>query len=91
MVRDGSEVDLGLWSDIIDKRTLIIPMDTHVVHVALRLGLITSRSTSMANALRLSAVLRRVFPDDPLKGDFALFGTGIEAALSRQSQRQSGR
>lgn len=91
MVRDGSQVDLGLWSDIIDKRTLIIPMDTHVVHVALRLGLITSRSTSMANALRLSAVLRRVFPDDPLKGDFALFGTGIEAVLSRQSQRQSGR
>jgi hypothetical protein len=45
----------------------------------------------MANALRLSAVLRRVFPDDPLKADFALFGTGIEAQLSRQSQRQSGR
>lgn len=91
MVRDGSPVDLGLWSDIIDKRTLIIPMDTHVVRQATSLGLITSRSTSMANALRLSAVLRRVFPDDPLKADFALFGTGIEAQLSRQSQRQSGR
>lgn len=26
MVRDGSEVDLGLWSTVIDKRTLIMPL-----------------------------------------------------------------
>ena len=32
MVRDNSPVDLGLWSDLIDKSTLIIPMDTHVLH-----------------------------------------------------------
>ena len=77
MARDGSPVDLGLWADIIDKRTLVIPMDTHVVQEATRLGLITSRSTSMANAMKLSRRLAECFPDDPIKGDFALFGIGV--------------
>ncbi|MDO4208264.1 MAG: TIGR02757 family protein [bacterium] len=78
MVRSASPVDLGLWSDIIDRRTLIIPMDTHVVQEAMRLGLLTSRSTSMPNAIRLSERLRDIFPDDPLRGDFALFGLGVD-------------
>ena len=78
MVRDNSHVDLGLWTDIIDKRSLIIPMDTHVVQEAMRLGLITSRSTSMANAMKLSRKLAECFPDDPARGDFALFGVGVD-------------
>lgn len=78
MVRDNSPVDLGLWSDFIDKRTLIVPMDTHVVQEANRLGLLKSKAASMSSALRLTNVLRDVFPDDPLKGDFALFGIGVD-------------
>ena len=78
MVRDGSPVDLGLWSDIIDRRTLIIPMDTHVLQEAQRLGLLTSNTTSMSTAIRLTDRLREIFPDDPLKGDFALFGLGVD-------------
>lgn len=74
MVRDGSCVDLGLWRGIVDKRSLIMPLDTHVVEQANSLGLLSSRSTTMAAAQRLSSLMLRVFPDDPLKGDFALFG-----------------
>ena len=77
MVRDGSPVDLGLWASKIDKRSLIMPLDTHVLTEASRLGLITSRCTSMSAARRLTAALAEVFPDDPLKGDFALFGYGV--------------
>lgn len=77
MVRDNSPVDLGLWSSFIDKRTLIMPMDTHVVQQACRLGLLTSRSGSMAAARKLTARMSEIFPDDPLKGDFALFGYGV--------------
>ena len=77
MVRDNSPVDLGLWADIIDKRTLIIPLDTHVLHEANKLSLIQSSTTSMSTARKLTTVLKEVFPDDPLKGDFALFGYGI--------------
>ncbi len=78
MVRNGSPVDLGLWADLIDRRTLVVPMDTHVVQEAQRLGLLTSRCASMSAARRLTDVLRIIWPDDPLCGDFALFGVGVD-------------
>lgn len=78
MVRSGSPVDLGLWADIIDRRTLIMPLDTHVVSEAHRMGLLHSRTASMAAARRLTDAMLDVFPDDPLKGDFALFGLGVD-------------
>ena len=77
MVRDNSPVDLGLWADKIDRKSLIIPMDTHVLTEAGKLGLVNSRTASMSAARRLTAALAQVFPDDPLKGDFALFGYGV--------------
>lgn len=77
MVRSDSPVDLGLWSDFVDRRTLIMPLDTHVVSQSVRLGLLTSSSASMSAARRLTASLATVFPDDPLRGDFALFGYGV--------------
>lgn len=78
MVRDGSPVDLGLWDDIIDRRSLIMPLDTHVVQEACRMRLLTSRTASMSTARRLTDAMLEVFPDDPLKGDFALFGLGVD-------------
>ena len=78
MVRDESPVDLGIWSDIIDKRTLIVPMDTHVLQEASRFGLLQSKAASMSTAIKLTDKLREIFPDDPLKGDFALFGLGVD-------------
>ena len=79
MVRSGSPVDIGIWSDFIDRRTLIIPLDTHVLHQSVRLELLTSKTATMATAKRLTDRLSRIFPDDPLKGDFALFGYGVNA------------
>lgn len=80
MVRDNSPVDLGLWTDFIDKRTLVMPLDTHVVTQSQRLGLIACKNTSMRVAQKLTATLTQIFPDDPLKGDFALFGYGVNNA-----------
>ncbi|MBP5791514.1 MAG: TIGR02757 family protein [Kiritimatiellae bacterium] len=77
MVRDNSPVDLGLWADFVDKRSLVIPMDVHVRDEAKKLGLVKSDCTSMAAAVRLTEKLREIFPDDPLKADFALFGLGV--------------
>ena len=78
MVRSDSPVDLGLWADIIDRRSLIMPLDTHVVQEACRMGLLASRTTSMSTARRLTDCMLEIFPDDPLKGDFALFGLGVD-------------
>ena len=77
MVRDNSPVDLGIWKDAIDKRTLIMPLDTHVLTQAQRLKLLKSKSTSMSIAKKLTAEMAKVFPNDPLKADFALFGYGV--------------
>lgn len=80
MVRGSSPVDIGLWADIIDKRTLVVPLDTHVLQEACRLGLLKSRVASMSAARRLTAALAEAFPDDPCRGDFALFGVGVDGS-----------
>ena len=77
MVRSGSPVDLGLWADFIDSRTLIMPLDTHVLQQSVRLGLLNSKTATMSTARRLTEALATIFPDDPLRGDFALFGYGV--------------
>ena len=77
MARDSSPVDLGLWSGFIDRRTIVVPLDTHVVQEACKLGLLKSRCSSMCAARRLTAVLAEAFPGDPCRGDFALFGYGV--------------
>lgn len=91
MVRDHSPVDLGLWSHFIDKRSLIMPLDTHVLTEACSLGLMRCRTASMSSALKLTERLAAIFPDDPLKGDFALFGYGIDkdAKATRQVRIES--
>lgn len=77
MVRDNSPVDMGCWSDIISKRNLLIPLDTHVHSMALLLGLTQRKQEDMVTAIEITEKFRQVFPDDPSKGDFALFGYGI--------------
>ena len=77
MARDGSPVDFGLWSGWFDKSTLLVPLDVHVVRQARRLGLLRSDAATMRAARQLTARLAEVFPGDPCKGDFALYGLGI--------------
>ena len=79
MVRTGSPVDLGLWSGFIDRKTLVVPLDTHVLQEAKKLGLVRSSTASMSAARRLTSALAEAFPDDPARGDFALFGYGVDA------------
>ena len=86
MVRDNSPVDIGLWSDFIDKRTLVMPLDTHVIQQSMRLGLLESAAASMSAARRLTATLTEVFPEDPLKGDFALFGYGSTSTSMKSTK-----
>lgn len=83
MVRSGSPVDLGLWADSVDRGTLVIPLDTHVLQESERLGLVKSSCASMCAARRLTAVLAEAFPGDPCRGDYALFGYGVDAERER--------
>ena len=78
MVRRGSPVDLGLWTWA-DPANLLIPLDTHVMQEAVKLGLIPQTSAaSRKTAECLTTALSEVFPGDPCRGDFALFGLGVD-------------
>ncbi len=79
MVRkDNAGVDFGLWKKL-KPCQLICPLDLHVDRVARKLGLITRKQTDWRTAVELTANLKKLDPDDPVKYDFALFGLGIEA------------
>ena len=88
MVRDNSPVDLGLWKDWYHKKDLLIPLDTHVMQEAARLGLFETTkngnipSASMKTDIQLTGLMNRVFPGDPCKADFALFGIGVDKERS---------
>ena len=75
MVREPP-VDLGLWKDFVGRGQLIMPLDAHVLKQARKLSLLAKESTTMATARKLTAIMSEVFPGDPLRGDFALYGLG---------------
>ncbi|RED97501.1 TIGR02757 family protein [Marinoscillum furvescens] len=78
MVRaDDCGVDFGLWKRI-EPGQLVCPCDLHVDRVARKLGLITRKQTDWKTAQELTANLRKLDPEDPVKYDFALFGLGVE-------------
>ena len=79
MVRTGSPVDLGLWTWY-PPTELIMPLDIHVMQTAIRFKLLPSTARpDLKTAIRLTEIMKTVFPDDPLKGDFALFGYGVDS------------
>lgn len=81
MVRkDDKGVDFGLWERI-RPADLICPCDVHVDRVARKLGLISRKQTDWLTALELTAKLRELDPEDPVRYDFALFGLGVEKEM----------
>ena len=76
MVRDDGKVDLGLWKNS-DKKDLILPLDVHVYAQASALNLTSRRQKDIITATEITDAFREIWPDDPCKGDFALFGNGV--------------
>lgn len=86
MTRGNSPVDMGVWRKVKPDK-LVIPLDTHVHRTALELGLTNRKRADMRTAVEITDAMRNVFPDDPLKGDFALFGYGIEHKKERYDSK----
>ena len=76
MVRCDGKVDLGIWKDS-DPAALLIPLDVHVHDVATALGLTARRQKDITTVREITDVFAGIFPGDPCKGDFALFGYGV--------------
>lgn len=76
MCRKNSPVDLGIWS-CIQMSQLLIPLDTHVASTSRHLGLLRRNNNDMEAVIELTENCRQIFPNDPCKCDYALFGYGI--------------
>ena len=66
------QMRVRVWKGI-DKRELIIPLDVHVHRSAANLGITARRSADIRTAEEITRFLLKVFPEDPVLGDFALF------------------
>ncbi|MGN1215597.1 MAG: DUF2400 domain-containing protein, partial [Candidatus Cryptobacteroides sp.] len=76
MVRNDGKVDLGIWQDT-DPASLLVPLDVHVHRVASVLGLTSRKQKDIVTVSEITGAFGEIFPGDPCKGDFALFGYGV--------------
>ena len=76
MVRDDN-LDLGLWHGV-DKKDLILPLDTHTFKVSQKLGLLDRQSYDLKSALLITNKLKEFDSLDPIKYDFSLYRIGQE-------------
>jgi uncharacterized protein (TIGR02757 family) len=75
MVRN-KDIDFGLWRDVVPSK-LIIPLDTHIGRVSRCLGFTERKANDWKTAVEITASLKALDPEDPLKYDFALCHRGI--------------
>jgi uncharacterized protein (TIGR02757 family) len=75
MVRRDA-LDLGIWTAV-SPSELIVPLDTHIVRVGRCLGLTRYVSPGWAMASDITAALRRLDPDDPVRYDFSMCHMGM--------------
>jgi len=75
MARPADGVDLGLWT--LSPSRLLVPVDTHIHKLSMNLGLTERKNVSWKAAEEITASLRRLDPDDPVKYDFSLCHLGM--------------
>ena len=81
MVRkDKRGVDFGIWQGI-SPAQLCLPLDIHTGNVSRALGLLNRKQNDWQAVEEITAVLRTMDPNDPVKYDFALFGLGVDKFL----------
>ncbi len=75
MVRD-KDVDFGMWKRI-PKNKLVIPLDTHIAKISIKLGLTSRKTPDWKMAEEITESLKLYDADDPLKFDFVLCHMGM--------------
>lgn len=68
--------DLGIWSGVATSE-LVMPVDTHVARICRYLGLSSRASGDWKMAAEITAGLRVLDPDDPVRYDWAISRLGI--------------
>lgn len=75
MVRKD-QVDPGIWTSILSSK-LIVPLDTHMHKIGLKLKLTERKTADMKTALEITKAFKIISPEDPVKYDFSLTRFGI--------------
>lgn len=75
MIRSDA-VDFGIWKSI-PAAKLVVPLDTHVIRVGRCLRLTRYTTPGWKMAADITASLRTLDPDDPVKYDFSLCHLGM--------------
>lgn len=73
------EVDLGVWPSLPPAK-LVVPLDTHVVRLSRCLRLTRYVSPGWKMAADITASLRQLDPQDPVRFDFSLCHVGMMGA-----------
>ncbi|MBM9502701.1 TIGR02757 family protein [Leptospira sp. 201903071] len=68
--------DLGIYNSISEKE-LIFPLDIHIQRIASVLKISSRKTADWRKAEEITAFFRKIFPEDPVRGDFALSRLGI--------------
>jgi len=88
MVRRDA-IDLGVWTRVSPSR-LVVPLDTHVIRLGQCLRLTRRVSPGWSMAADVTASLRVVDRDDPVRFDFSLCHVGMMNACGyKRAQRDS--
>ena len=75
MVRHD-EVDPGVWKEL-PPSILIVPLDTHMHRISLKMGLTKRKQADIRTALEITRAFGSIYPEDPVRYDFALTRLGI--------------
>lgn len=85
LVRPDDGIDLGIWSGVSPSQ-LVIPVDLHIRRIARSLGLTGRNQADWKMACEITARLRELDPDDPVKYDFSLCHLGISEGCDGKSE-----
>lgn len=74
------EIDPGGWTGI-PVNKLIIPLDTHILKISKMFQLTNRKDGGMKTALQITANLKKIDRNDPIRFDFSLTRPGIHPEL----------
>ena len=64
-----------------NKKNLLIPLDTHTFNISQKLGLLSRKTYDLKAVLELTEKLKEFDKDDPVKYDFAIYRVGQEKII----------
>ena len=82
MVRADDGIDLGVWS--LPASSLVLPLDTHTHRISQYVGLTARKQANWRTAVEITAALRQLDANDPVRFDFALAHLGISGGCRRR-------